>query len=314
MCAGKLALPVLTRTARVDQQMPILVLLLIAIAAGSLAYLLGTRYPAAAIVETTAEAAGEKLGEEAARRPWLARLLRSRLDPATATGLALTCALGAAILGGLVVGILAFLVRRSAALVRVDFSVGHWGARHATYLSTHALQVITDLGGTYVVVVVMVVAAVVEWVRIPSKWIPVFLISVVVGETVIVAAIKQALDRVRPTFNPAAASLGPSFPSGHSATAAALYAAVALLVARRRSPRTRALIAAVAAAVAVAVAGSRVLLGVHWLSDVIAGLAFGWGWFAICAIAFGGRFLNFGAPVEKATRIVEQGPVADGSA
>jgi membrane-associated phospholipid phosphatase len=68
----------------------------------------------------------------------------------------------------------------------------------------------------------------------------------------------------------------------------------------------RALIAATAVAVAVAVAGSRVLLGVHWLSDVVAGLAFGWGWFAICAIAFGGRFLVFGAPVQKATRIVEQ--------
>jgi hypothetical protein len=42
---------------------------------------------------------------------------------------------------------------------------------------------------------------------------------------------------------------------------------------------------------------------VHWLSDVIAGLAFGWAWFAVCAIAFGGRFLHFAAPVEKATRI-----------
>ncbi len=286
--------------------MPILVLFLIAIAAGSLSFYLGSRYPAPAIVETTAEAAGEKLGEEAARRPWLARSLRGRLDPATATGLALTCALGAAIVGGLVVGILAFLVRRSAVLVRVDFSVGHWGARHATHLSTHALQMITDLGGTYVVVVVIVVVAIVEWIRIPNRWIPVFLIAVVVGEILIVTAIKYSLDRVRPTFNPAAASLGPSFPSGHSATAAALYAAVALLVARRRSPRVRALIAALAVAVAVAVAGSRVLLGVHWLSDVVAGLAFGWGWFAICAIAFGGRFLSFGAPVEKATRIVEQ--------
>jgi membrane-associated phospholipid phosphatase len=49
---------------------------------------------------------------------------------------------------------------------------------------------------------------------------------------------------------------------------------------------------------AVAVAASRVLLGVHWLSDVIGGLALGWAWFALCAIAFGGRLLRFGAPVE----------------
>jgi membrane-associated phospholipid phosphatase len=141
--------------------------------------------------------------------------------------------------------------------------------------------------------------------RAPNRWIPPFLITVVVGEVVLVNTVKQLLHRVRPTFNPIAETLGPSFPSGHSATAAALYAAVALVLARRRSPRTRAILAGSAAAVAVGVACSRVMLGVHWLSDVVAGLAFGWAWFSVCAIAFGGRFLHFGAPVEKATRMAE---------
>ena len=117
-----------------------------------------------------------------------------------------------------------------------------------------------------------------------------------------VNTVKHLLNRVRPTFNPIAETLGPSFPSGHSATAAALFAALALVLARRRSPRTRALLAGGAAAIAAGVACSRVMLGVHWLSDVIAGIAFGWAWFAICAIAFGGRFLHFGAPVERADR------------
>jgi undecaprenyl-diphosphatase len=130
--------------------------------------------------------------------------------------------------------------------------------------------------------------------------VPPFLLTVVVGEILLVNAIKEILDRVRPTFNPIAETLGPSFPSGHSASAAAFYAAVALVLARRRSPRTRALLAGGAVAIAVAVACSRVLLGVHWMSDVIAGLAFGWAWFGICAIAFGGRFLVLGAPVEQA--------------
>ena len=45
------------------------------------------------------------------------------------------------------------------------------------------------------------------------------------------------------------------------------------------------------ACAAVVVAASRALLGVHWLTDVIAGLALGWGWFLLCALAFGGREL-----------------------
>ncbi len=102
----------------------------------------------------------------------------------------------------------------------------------------------------------------------PNRWIPVFLLTVLLGEVVLVNTIKELLDRVRPTFNPIAETLGPSFPSGHSATAAAFYAAVALVLARRRSPRARALLAGAAVAVAIGVAASRVLLGVHWLSDV----------------------------------------------
>ena len=172
--------------------------------------------------------------------------------------------------------------------------------------STWGLHAVTQLGGTYAVIGLIAVVSIVEYVRVPNRWIPVFLLTVVLGEVVLVNVIKEALDRVRPAFDPAAASLGPSFPSGHSATAAAAYAAFALVLARRRSQMTRAVIAAGAVGIAAAVATSRVMLGVHWLSDAIAGLAFGWAWFAICAVAFGGRLLSFGAPVEAATRAVEQ--------
>jgi len=293
--------------------MPFLILLLVATIAGSLGFLLGSRYPTPVVGQAPAQAAAEKLVHDAARHPWLSRTLRGRLDPASATGLALTVALVVAIGGGLVLGLLAYLMRTNAQLVTIDNSVGQWEDDHATHLSTQALQRVTDLAGTYVVVVLIVVVAIAEVARIPNKWVPVFLVSVVVGEIVLVTTIKQALDRVRPSFNPAAATLGPSFPSGHSATAAALYAAVALVLARRRAPRTRALIAGAAAADAVAVACSRVMLGVHWLSDVIAGLAFGWAWFAICAIAFGGRFLAFGAPLKTAASVAASDERTSGS-
>ena len=286
--------------------MPFAVLIVVALIAGGFTFALARRYPATAAAEAPARAASGKLAEEAAHRPWLSNLLRTRLDPSTATGLALTLALVVAILGGLVLGALAYLMRTNAALVNIDNSVGQWEFDHASPLSTHGLHAVTQLADTYTVIALIAIVSVVEYLRLPNRWIPVFLVTVVVGEIVLVNVIKQALDRVRPAFDPAAASLGPSFPSGHSATAAATYAAVALVLARRRAPVTRALIAAGAVAIAVAVATSRVMLGVHWLSDAIAGIAFGWAWFAVCAVAFGGRLLSFGAPVEAATKAVEQ--------
>ena len=286
--------------------MPFAVLIVVALIAGGFTFALARRYPATAAAEAPARAASGKLAEEAAHRPWLSNLLRTRLDPSTATGLALTLALVVAILGGLVLGALAYLMRTNAALVNIDNSVGQWEFDHASPLSTHGLHAVTQLADTYTVIALIAIVSVVEFLRLPNRWIPVFLVTVVLGEIVLVNVIKQALDRVRPAFDPAAASLGPSFPSGHSATAAATYAAVALVLARRRAPVTRALIAAGAVAIAVAVATSRVMLGVHWLSDAIAGLAFGWAWFAVCAVAFGGRLVSFGAPVEAATKAVEQ--------
>jgi undecaprenyl-diphosphatase len=75
---------------------------------------------------------------------------------------------------------------------------------------------------------------------------------------------------------------------------------VALVAGRWLGRRALPALAALAVGVPAAVAASRVLLDVHWLTDVIAGLALGWAWFATCAVAFGGRVLRFGAPVEAA--------------
>lgn len=286
--------------------MPFVVLVLVALMAGVLVTFAASRYPTPVIGQAPSEAAAAKLAEEAVKRPWLRHALARRIDPGTATGLALTLALGLAIAGGLVIGVLAFLMRSSSALVAADNGAGQWGVDHATWWSTHAIQLVTDLGGTWFVIALGVVVCVAEYVRVPNRWIPVFLLTVVLGEVVLVNAIKELLHRVRPTFNPIAETLGPSFPSGHSATAATFYAAIALVLARRRGPGVRSLLAGAAAAVAAAVAASRVLLGVHWLSDVVAGLAFGWGWFALCAIAFGGRLVSFGEPAQRAAQVAER--------
>jgi undecaprenyl-diphosphatase len=289
--------------------MPFVVLLLIALAAGSLIVYASLRYPMP--VETAPRGPAQTTAEhvvevEMERHPWLLRLVRERINPATATGLVLTLALGLVIVGGILVGALAYLMRSSDRLVDSDRAVGQWGVDHATSWSTEALELVTELGSSVYVIPAMLVLAAVEYRRVPNRWMPVFLATVVIGEILVVNTVKELLDRVRPEFNPITETLGPSFPSGHSGIAAAFYAGAALVLARRRPALTRALLAGGAVAIAAAVACSRVLLGVHWMSDVLAGLALGWAWFGLCAIAFGGRILVLGAPVEYAAEVAEK--------
>ena len=132
-----------------------------------------------------------------------------------------------------------------------------------------------------------------------------FLLLTVGGQFAVVDLIKWIVDRSRPDIDRLTNFSGPSFPSGHAAASAASFAAFALLLGMGRAPRFRATLAAIAVALAVGIAASRVFLGVHWFTDVLAGLAFGWAWFALCSIAFGGRLLHFGAPAEQAEQAVE---------
>lgn len=195
---------------------------------------------------------------------------------------------------------LAVVVRSSHVLADLASSVAEWGDRHASAWSHDGLTLVTDLGETWTVVVVGVVVALVELKRTRSRWVAPFLLAVILGDKLLTESVKQLVDRARPALEPIAATLGPSFPSGHTSTAAAAWAAFALVAGCWWSRRAWPALAGVAVGVAVAVAASRVLLDVHWLTDVLGGLALGWAWFAACAIAFGGRVLHFGAAADAA--------------
>ena len=246
----------------------------------------------------------EKLVREVQAHPALRELLDRRLDPELVTGLALSVALLFAAGAGTVLGLLAELVRTNTQLIGLDNSVAKWGQRHASAFSIHALNLVTELGFIYVIIALAVGIVIAESWRIRNRWIAPFLIAVVGGEEILTTVTKDIVDRARPTlFNPSAGALGPSFPSGHSANAAAFYAAAALVLGRQRSGRVHAFLAGLAIGIAVAVAESRVLLDVHWLTDVVGGLLLGWAWFALCGIAFGGRLLRFGAALEIAEQV-----------
>jgi membrane-associated phospholipid phosphatase len=247
--------------------------------------------------EELARAAGEAVREHTRLR----RFVRGRLDPSVATGLLLTVALAMTLAGGLVLGVLAVLVRRVAAIQHVDNTVAAWGHDHSSSASTSGLKAITELGNIRLVIIAAVVLVLVDAIRHRNRWSFLFLFVVLAGMEASMLGVKDLVGRLRPTLNPAAATLGPSFPSGHSATAAAFYAAAALVIGRSLSRPTRQFVIAAAVGIAVAVAGSRVLLDLHWFSDVIGGLALGWAWFAICAVIFGGRLLRPTAAADVAS-------------
>jgi undecaprenyl-diphosphatase len=254
------------------------------------------RWPHADPAAEATEAAGEQLGNQ----PRIRRFLRSRLDPKVATGLALTIAMLAFIVAATIIGVVVYMVRTNTGVVNLDLTIADWAAARVSRANDRVLSALTQLGSTPAIVLMAVACAVYGLLRWHTWSVFWFLLIVVGGQFAAMNLVKAAVERARPDIHRLAAVSGSSFPSGHSTAAAATFAALALVIGRARSPRIRAVLAGVGAALAVAVASSRVLLGVHWFSDAIGGLALGWAWFAVCSVAFGGRFLRFGAPAEIA--------------
>ena len=243
---------------------------------------------------------GEQVAEEVTRWLRLRRYLRRRLDPAEATGLALTIALVVIFVAALAFGLVADTFAAQPGLAKVDSSAAAWGVRHATPGTVRAFHLITLLGSSAVVMTLVVLVGGLD-VRHHRRWsVFAFLVTVTLGQNLIANGVKLLVQRERPPVPHLTGASGYSFPSGHSAAAAATYAALALVLGSGRRWSVKVWLGTAAAAITAAVATSRVLLGVHWLSDVIAGVSLGLGWFAVCSIAFGGSLLRFGVPAERA--------------
>jgi membrane-associated phospholipid phosphatase len=247
-----------------------------------------------------ARLASQRLSAEVDERFELRRFMRARLDPETATGLALTLALVGVVLIFVVFGVAAAMIRSNSGVVTIDVEVTRWAAAHETAASLSVFGWLTWAGST-IGVIVVALATTLYAIRARRQWsVALFFLVVLGGQLLLSNLVKVAVGRIRPDAAPFHVFTGPSFPSGHATAAAATWAAVALVLGRGASPRARAVLGGTAAGIAVAVACSRVFLGAHWTSDVIGGLLLGWTWFGLCAVAFGGRVLRLGAPAKEA--------------
>jgi len=109
--------------------------------------------------------------------------------------------------------------------------------------------------------------------------------AIMAGGNLLNALMKDVFHRVRPTeVIPLVTARGYSFPSGHAMGAMLFFGGLAyvLFFTMQRHPVWRVLGLFLCLAAAILVGASRVYLGVHYLSDVVAGLVAGLGWIGIC--------------------------------
>jgi undecaprenyl-diphosphatase len=146
----------------------------------------------------------------------------------------------------------------------------------------------TDVGGVIGMPVLAVTIMVVLALRRRS-WTPVILIAAAGGGSLLMTvAGKDLIGRTRPSLADAVPpyEYSPSFPSGHSLNALVIAGIVAYLLLLRQHSRTaRVLTITVAAVFAVTIGLSRVYLGHHWFTDVLAAWILGAAWLAVVITA-----------------------------
>jgi undecaprenyl-diphosphatase len=111
-----------------------------------------------------------------------------------------------------------------------------------------------------------------------------FLIAAIAGGLAVSMLLKAGFDRPRPELVPHGSHVyTSSFPSGHSMMSAVVYLTLGALLARfQRSRRLKAYVLGLAALITFCVGASRVYLGVHWPTDVLAGWTAGAAWALAC--------------------------------
>lgn len=226
--------------------------------------------------------------------------MQARFSAKAFTGLPLTLLCVAALyIAALLGGIIEELVE-AGEMIALDARVN---AAFSDYRSSELVALfaaITDLGSLITLIAVAVVSMGFLWSHRRGRLIlPLWL--TVIGAQLTTTAGKYGFDRARPDFLTSVTALTPSFPSGHSTGAMAVYGFIAYAIARDlKTRRARFEVVYWAATLIVLIGFSRIFLSVHYLSDVAAGFLVGGFWlllgFALAEYRRSHRQLNARLP------------------
>ena len=133
----------------------------------------------------------------------------------------------------------------------------------------------------------LITAAALGFLALVRQWTAaLFVLASICGGSAISFALKDLIQRPRPDLIAAAQTQTYSFPSGHAFLSAVTFLTLGALLARmQRKAEVKIYLLSLAIAITVLVGISRVYLGVHWPTDVLAGWCAGAAWAIICWLA-----------------------------
>lgn len=220
------------------------------------------------------------------RFPRIYKHISARFSPAETLGLHLTVGIVMMLACAWAFGVVADEVVSNGAMTLLDQQVTAWFRQQWESGWTPFMLILTHWHRP---AGVLLMAALLGWwmVRVQAReWLLALVLSVPGGMTLNVL-LKYTFQRARPSFDGPLVTLSTySFPSGHASGAMLFYSVLAAwLVCNYRGWGVRTLAVASAATMVALVALSRVYLGAHYLSDVLAGIAVGGVWATVCITA-----------------------------
>jgi undecaprenyl-diphosphatase len=214
---------------------------------------------------------------------WPLRFLRNRFSPERTLGLHLTIGLAVMIFGAWAFSEIAEEIGPGSDWHAFDQGVTAWfkAQSHATWITVaHA---ITLCGSVAFLTIVSVAFAIYFFVR--RAWNRLLVLAItMLGGSLLNVVLKHFFQRQRPVLeNPIVTLSSYGFPSGHTMGSTLLYGLLALIAARFiRSASGRAAVFALAIIWIALIGLTRIYLGAHYLTDVIAAIAAGSAWLAVC--------------------------------